>query len=118
MSGVRVLKDHEIAELVNKLTAISREFHDHASLRDRISRIVVTAIKPPKVVIVGSASLGNLLAEKLLDVARCEVVETLEELTATCPIYPYQGLQENEPPKIKVRTSKGERKRNRKDRWA
>jgi len=39
------MKDHEIAELVNKLTAISREFHDHQSLRDRISRVLVPAIK-------------------------------------------------------------------------
>lgn len=42
----RTQKDHEIAGIVNRLTAISREFHDHASLRDRISRVVVPAIKP------------------------------------------------------------------------
>ena len=41
-----IMKDHEIAELVNKLTAISREFHDHQSLRARISRTIVPAISP------------------------------------------------------------------------
>ena len=45
LSEGRVLKDHEIAELVNKLTAIAREFYDHQSLRDRMSRAVVPAIK-------------------------------------------------------------------------
>lgn len=39
------MKDHEIAELVNKLTAISREFHCHDSLRARISAVVVPVIE-------------------------------------------------------------------------
>jgi hypothetical protein len=39
------MRDHEIAELVNNLTEIAREFHWHQSLRDRISRVVVPAIK-------------------------------------------------------------------------
>ncbi len=42
------MKDHKIAELVNKLTAISKEFHDHDSLRERISRAIVSTIKSDK----------------------------------------------------------------------
>ena len=42
------MKDHEIAELVNKLTSVAREFHSHRQLRSRISRLVVEAVSKPQ----------------------------------------------------------------------
>ena len=39
------LKDHEIAEIVNTITQVAREFHDFQSLRDRISKIIVPPLK-------------------------------------------------------------------------
>lgn len=39
------VKDHEIAELVNRLRAIAMEFHDTQQLRDRIAREVVPMMK-------------------------------------------------------------------------
>lgn len=38
-------KDNEIAQLVNELTLIAKHFHNHQSLRDRISKVVVDTIK-------------------------------------------------------------------------
>jgi len=39
------MKDHEIAQLVNELTKIATQFHDHQSLRQRISQVVNNALK-------------------------------------------------------------------------
>jgi sulfur carrier protein ThiS len=39
------LKDHEIAALVNKLTLVAKSYHNHQSLRQRISVLVVQALK-------------------------------------------------------------------------
>lgn len=41
------MKDHEIAKLVNDLTAVAREYGQTQQLRDRISQLVVTALRPP-----------------------------------------------------------------------
>lgn len=43
----QTIKDHEVAELVNQLTGIAKEFHDHQSLRQRISQVVASVrLKP------------------------------------------------------------------------
>lgn len=39
------MKDHEIAEFVNRLTKIARDYCKAQSLRDAISREVVTTLK-------------------------------------------------------------------------
>lgn len=39
------MKDHEIAQLVNRLTAIGRDFGHTQQLRDRISREILTHLK-------------------------------------------------------------------------
>ena len=39
------MKDHEIAQLVNKLTDAARTFSEHGSLRERIAKIVKEALK-------------------------------------------------------------------------
>lgn len=39
------VKDHEIAQLVNRLRDIAIEFHGHQSLRDRIAREVIQVIR-------------------------------------------------------------------------
>ena len=39
------IKDHEIAQLVNTLTATAIEFHDSQQLRQRISQLIVPALK-------------------------------------------------------------------------
>lgn len=41
----RFMKDHEITMLVNRLRDLSVKFHNHQSLRDRISRIIVDPLK-------------------------------------------------------------------------
>lgn len=43
------MKDHEIAQLVNELTSVFKEFHNHQSLRERIKKVVVAAVKPTQV---------------------------------------------------------------------
>lgn len=40
------MKDHEIAQLVNELTKVAKEFAGAQQLRERISQLVVAAIKP------------------------------------------------------------------------
>jgi hypothetical protein len=40
-----MMKDHEIAQLVNELTMIAKQFHDHQSLRQRISNTIINALK-------------------------------------------------------------------------
>lgn len=39
------MKDHEMAQLVSALTSTAREFHDHQSLRQRISELVVSSVQ-------------------------------------------------------------------------
>ena len=39
------MKDHEIAALVNELTAVARQYHNTQQLRERIAHIVVPAIR-------------------------------------------------------------------------
>ena len=41
------MKDHEIAELVNQLTKIAREYSATQQLRSRISGVVCDAVKQP-----------------------------------------------------------------------
>lgn len=43
------MKDHEIAQLVNELTKVAKEFHATQQLRERISQLVIKAVKfePP-----------------------------------------------------------------------
>ena len=48
MYGMKDMKDHEISMMVNKLADIARAYHDHQSLRERISAVVVSAVKPPE----------------------------------------------------------------------
>jgi len=45
MSEGRYMKDHEIAELVNKLTDIAKNYHGHGCLREKISKAVVPVLK-------------------------------------------------------------------------
>lgn len=40
-----VLKDHQIAAMVNSLRDIARQFHGHDSLRERIANVLVPALK-------------------------------------------------------------------------
>jgi hypothetical protein len=40
------LKDHEIALLVNDLRDIAIKYHDTQQLRERISDVIVKALKP------------------------------------------------------------------------
>lgn len=39
------LKDHEIAALVNELTRVAISYHNHQSLRQRISDLVVKTVR-------------------------------------------------------------------------
>ena len=39
------MKDHEIKEIVNALTSIAKNYHDHQSLRERIAHIIVNPLK-------------------------------------------------------------------------
>lgn len=41
-----VLKDHQIAELVNELTVVAKEYANTQQLRERISGTVLRALKP------------------------------------------------------------------------
>lgn len=41
----QILDDRQLADLVNNLVVIAREFHDHQSLRERISFALVTRLK-------------------------------------------------------------------------
>ncbi len=41
----QTVKDHEIALLVNDLTAIAKDYHDHQSLRQQISQVVTSVLK-------------------------------------------------------------------------
>lgn len=40
------MKDHAIADTVNKIRDVALEFHAHGSLRERIAGIVVPLLKP------------------------------------------------------------------------
>jgi len=40
-----LLKDHEIARLVNEITSLAKTYHSHQSLRQRISQVVNSALK-------------------------------------------------------------------------
>lgn len=40
-----VLKDHQIADMVNSLRDIALQFHGHGSLRERIANVLVPALK-------------------------------------------------------------------------
>ena len=41
----KILKDHEIARIVNELRDIALEFHAHQSLRERIAYAIVPFLK-------------------------------------------------------------------------
>lgn len=42
------LKDHEIAALVNELTRVAVSYHNHQSLRQRISDLVLNVMRKRK----------------------------------------------------------------------
>lgn len=42
------LKDHEIAALVNELTRVAVSYHNHQSLRQRISDVVLNSVRKRK----------------------------------------------------------------------
>ena len=43
--GMSCMKDHEIAQLVNELTAIAKNYHGHDCLREKISKLIVPVLK-------------------------------------------------------------------------
>ncbi len=42
---MKLLKDHEIAQLVNALTQVARDYHHTQQLREQISKLVNKALK-------------------------------------------------------------------------
>ena len=83
----------------------------------------------PIVVIVGHASIGRLIAERLSGIAKVEVINSLEVAESEREILVENGFDEHlfdnipmveqpSPYIRRVRKSKGERKRNRNDRWS
>ena len=82
----------------------------------------------PRVVIVGHAPIGRLIAEKLSGIAKVEVISSLDVAESEREILVQNGFDEHlfdnipmveqpSPYIRRVRKSKGERKRNKNDRW-
>ena len=76
----------------------------------------------PRIVIIGHAPIGRLIAEKLSGIAKVEVAESEREILVENGfdehLFDNMPMVEQPSPYIRrVRKSKGERKRNKNDRW-
>lgn len=54
------MKDDKIALLVNTLTNTAKEFHDHQSLRERMSKIVKKALDDERSTVMNEVKNGKL----------------------------------------------------------
>lgn len=102
-----VLKDHQIAAMVNTLRDIARQFHGHDSLRERIANVLVPALKaeanadePVAWVVMNGLSKYQVCGAKAPANALCSEMQKRHDLSGSLAAFHVQPLYTHPAPGV------------------